>query len=109
MRAMRGAERIVDEEVAAGGELARERLVVLGLARVEARVLEHAQALVGQELAQAALDRLQRILRVGALRTAEMRADANLCGGAVEQQAQRPQRRSNAHVVADPAALQPDL
>ena len=58
MRAMRRAERVVDVEIAAVGELARERLVVLRLARIEARVLEHAHAFVGQQLAQAGVDRL---------------------------------------------------
>ncbi len=42
VRAMRRAERVVDEQVAALRELARERGIVLRLAGVEARVLEHA-------------------------------------------------------------------
>ena len=41
VRAMRRAEGVVHVEVAALGELAGEALVVLRLARVEARVLEH--------------------------------------------------------------------
>ena len=60
VRAVRGAERVVDVEVAAVGELARVALVVLRLARVEARVLEHGDAVVGQELAQPRLDRRHR-------------------------------------------------
>ena len=48
VRTVRRAERVVDVEVAALGELAREALVVRRLARVEARVLEHVDALVGQ-------------------------------------------------------------
>ena len=43
---MRGAERVVHVEVAAVRELSRERLVVRGLTRVEARVLQHDDPLV---------------------------------------------------------------
>ena len=80
VRAMRRAERVVDVEVAAVGELAREALVVRRLARVEARVLEHVDALVRQELAQPRCDRRHRVLRAVLLRLrpAEMRADAHL-------------------------------
>ena len=80
VRAVRRAERVVDVEVAAVGELAREALVVLRLARVEARVLEHVDALVRQELSQPRRDRRHRVLRAVLLRLrpAEMRADAHL-------------------------------
>ena len=67
--AMRGAERVVDVEVVAVGELARVPLVVLRLARVEAGVLEHAQPLVRDELAQAALDGRDRVLSRGLRRS----------------------------------------
>ena len=59
--AMRRAERVVHVEVVAVRELARIPLVVLRLARVEAGVLEHAQPVVGDELAQALLDRCDRV------------------------------------------------
>ena len=65
VRAMGRAERVVDVEVVAVGELARVPLVVLRLARVEARVLEHAQPVVRDELAQAALDGRDRVLSPG--------------------------------------------
>ena len=51
VRAMRRAEGVVDVEVAAVGELAGEALVILRLPRVEPRVLEDMDAVVGQELA----------------------------------------------------------
>ena len=57
--AVRRAEGIVDVEVTAVGELAREALVVLGLAGVEARVLEHVDPLVRKERAQVLGDRLR--------------------------------------------------
>ncbi len=46
--AVRGAERVVDEQVAAFGEPPGRLRVVLRLAGVEARVLEHLHALVGE-------------------------------------------------------------
>ena len=60
VRAVGRAEGVVHVEVVAIGELAREALVVLRLAGVEARVLEHLQPLVGHELAQPPLDRRDR-------------------------------------------------
>ena len=48
VRTVRRAERVVDVDVAAVSELTRELGVVLRLARVEARVLEHPEAVVGQ-------------------------------------------------------------
>ncbi len=59
---MRRAERVVDVEVAALGELAREAGVVLRLARVEARVLEHVDPVVRQQLVQPRRDRRDREL-----------------------------------------------
>ena len=53
VRAVGRAERVVDVHVAAVRELARVALVVLRLARVEARVLEHVDAVVREQLAQA--------------------------------------------------------
>ena len=64
MCAMRGAERVVDVEVASVGQLARELRVVLRLARMEARVLENGDARIVHERAQMLFDRLQREGRV---------------------------------------------
>src|SRR5216683_2806918 len=90
MRAMRRAERIVHVEIAALRELLRERRVVLRLARVEARILEHLQPLVREQLAQTPLDRRHRIASVILLRLrpAEVRADAYLLRSPVEQQSE---------------------
>ena len=108
---MRRAERVVDVEVAAVGELAGEALVVLRLARVEARVLEHRHAVVAEELGDALAHRRHRVL--GAvllgLRPAEVRADAHLARAAVEQQPQRRQRGLDAGVVGDAAVLERDV
>ncbi len=75
---MRRAEGVVHVQVAVVGELAREALVVLRLARVEARVLEHAQPLVGQELAEPSFDGAHRVRGVLPLRPAQVRADDDL-------------------------------
>ena len=111
VRAVRGAERIVDVEVVPVRELAREGRVVLRLARVEAGVLEHAQASVGNELAQAALDRRHRVRRpvLLRLRPPEMGADADPGRAAVEQQPQGRQRGPDARVVCDLAVLERDV
>src|SRR5256885_13155750 len=87
VRAVRRAERVVDVQVAALRELAREALVVLRLPWVEARVLEHVDALVRQELSQPRRDGRQRVLRtiLLRLRPAEVRADAQLGRAALEQ------------------------
>ncbi len=89
VRAMRRAERVVHVEIAAVGELLRERRVVLRLAGVEARVLEHTQPLVREQLAQRGLDGRHRVLRaiLLRLRPTEVRAHAHLGGLAVEQHA----------------------
>ena len=60
VRTVRRAEGVVHVEVAALGELAREALVVLRLARVEACVLEHLDALVGEQRAQVPAHRVDR-------------------------------------------------
>ena len=108
VRAMRRAERVVDIEVAAVGELAGEALVVRRLARVEARVLEHVDALVRQELAQPRRDRSHRVLRAVLLRLrpAEVRADADLGGVPLEQEVEGRQRGADAGVVGDVAVLE---
>ena len=71
------AERVVDEEVAPLRELARELGVVLRLARVEARVLEHLDPLVRKERAQVLAHGLDPERGILALRPAEVRADAD--------------------------------
>ena len=77
VRAVRRAECVVDVEVASLRELARELRVVLGLAGVEAGVLEHLDPLVREQPAQVLAHRLDPERRVLALRAAEMRADAD--------------------------------
>ena len=106
MRSVRRAEGVVDEEVTVVGKLAGERLVVLGLTWVEARVLEHDERLVRQELAKPLLDRPHRERRVEALRPPEMRADGHLTGPPLEQELQRRQRGPDPRVVRDPSLLE---
>ena len=106
---MRRAEGVVDEEVAALGELARELRVVLRLAGVEARVLEHLDPLVRQERAQPPPDRLDPRRRILALRPAEVRADADAGRAPLEQQLERRQRRADARVVGDLPVLERDV
>ena len=77
--------------------------------RVEARVLEQADALVGQELAQPLLDRLQGERGVGPLGAAEMRHEHDLAGAAVEQEPDRRQRGPDARVVGDAPVLERDV
>ena len=105
---MRRAERVVDVDVAAVGELVREALVVRRLARIEPRVLEHADPLVRQQLAQPRRDRFHRVSRAVllGLRPAEMRADTHLCRVALEQKLQRRQRGADTRVVCDTAVLE---
>ncbi len=99
---MRGAEGVVHVEVQVAGELARERRVVRGLARVEARVLEQPDARVGLELAQPLRHRRHAKRRILALRPAEVRAEHDLRGAALEQQPERGERGPDARVVRDP-------
>ena len=106
VRAMRRAECIHDEEVAALGQLPRVALVVLVFARVEACVLEHLEALIGQELAQTGRDRLDPVSGIRAFRPAEMRADADSRRVALEQQLERRQGGADSIVVRDPAVLE---
>jgi hypothetical protein len=106
VRAVRGAERVVDVQVGAARELAGVALVVLRLAGLEAGVLEHPQPRVGQQLAQPLLDRAQRELRVRALRAPEVRAHGHLRRAALEQELERRDRRPDARVVGDAAVLE---
>ena len=105
---MRRAERVVDVEVAAVGELAREALVVRRLARVEARVLEHGTRSSGRSSRSRAATGRHRVLRAVllGLRPAEVRADADLRRAALEQELERRQRGADARVVGDAAALE---
>jgi hypothetical protein len=87
VRAMGRAKGVVDVEIAAVRQLARERVVVLRLAWIKARVLEHVNAFVKQQLVQPVLHGRHRILRAIRLRLrpTEVRADADLPRGAIEQ------------------------
>src|SRR5581483_7677998 len=109
VRAVRGAECVVDVDVAAVRELACEARVVLRLPRVEARVLEHAYARVGQELAQPPLDRRHAEGVVDTLRPPEVRAHVDLRRVALEQQLEGRKRGANARVVGDVAVLERDV
>ena len=60
-------------------------------------------------LQEADAHRLDRVLRVRPLRPAEVRADAHLLGAPVQQQPDRRQRRADARVVGDAAALERDV
>ena len=111
VRAVGRAERVVDVEIVAVGELARVPLVVLRLTGVEARVLEHAQPVVRDELAQAALDRSDRVLLpvLLGLRPPEVRADGDGGRTAVEQQLEGRDRGPDPGVVGDLAAVERDV
>ena len=102
---MDGAERILDEQVVAVGQLARELRVVGGLPRVEARVLEHRELAV-EQLPQPLLDGLHRVRGVRALRPAEVRADRDGGGRAVAEQLERRQRGADAGVVRHASVLE---
>ena len=121
---VRGAERVVDVDIAKGSELPAERGVVLLLALVEAQVLEHEHLAVGecrrfrlrvgahgvgreddgraQKLRQAARCRSQRERFFEALagRTAAM-AHKDRAGAVLPQVLDGGQRRADAGVVGD--------
>ena len=107
VRAVRRAERVVDVEVAAVGELACVRLVVRGLTRVEARVLEHVHAIVADELA-AARRATGAIAYCSSWPFGRPRCEQTRTSrrAALEQQPNRRQRRADARVVGDPAVLE---
>ena len=75
---MHRPEGVLDEEIVVIGELSGEPRIVLRLARVEARVLEHAKTVVGQVLPQALCHWSDRERRVFSLGATEMRADRDL-------------------------------
>ena len=109
MRAMRGAEGVVDVEVASVGQLASELMVVLRLARVEARVLENGDARIVHERAQMLFDRLQRERRVLPLRPAQVRAEAELLHAAVEEEPDRRQSCADTRVIGNPPVFERDV
>ena len=109
MRAVRGAEGVVDEEVAALGQLPREFGVVLRLPGVEARVLEQLDPLVPEQRAQVLAHRLHPVNRVVPRRPPEMGADADAGGVAVEQQLQRRERGPDARVIGNATVLERDV
>src|SRR5207248_803844 len=94
------------EEVVRVGELAREPGIVLRLARVEAGVLEDGQPVVGDRRTERLTHGLDREGWIRALRPAEMRADGDGVGIAVEQPPQRRQRGTDARVVGDAPVLE---
>ena len=106
VRSVRRAERVVHEQVPPLGEATRSLRVVLRLARIEARVLEHLEAVVRQELVEARRHGRDRERRIGALRPAEVRADGDVLRTAVEQVAECRQRRANPRVVCDLPVLE---
>jgi hypothetical protein len=83
---VRGAERVVHVQITAVGELAGELRVVLRLARIKARVLEHVDPLVREQLTETRLHRCHRELRIGPPGPAEVRADGDLGRAALQQQ-----------------------
>ena len=90
-------------------EVACRLRVVLRLAGQEARVLEHPQAWIGCELGEAGRDGRDRILRVGPLRPAEVRADRDLGGVSVEEEPDGRDGRPDPGVVCHLAALERDV
>ena len=104
--AVRGAERVVDEDVHPVGEPSRRLGIVLRLAGVEAGVLEHGETLVRDQLAQALGNRRDREGRIGALRPPEVRADRHVRGVPLEEKLERRQRRPDARVVRDAPVLE---
>ena len=89
-----------------GGQLTRELGVVLRLPGVEACVLEHADALIGEQVADVLRHRLHGERRGPALRPAEVRADVDLRGAVSQQQLERRERLADARVVCDTSALE---
>ena len=127
MRAVRSAERVVDEDVRHIGKRLGQRGIVLGLALLKADVLEQdrlagldlgSQALciladnvlrqldfLAEQLAQALSNRRKRVLHVNlALRTAEVRAKDNCCI-VIQQVLDGLERRADALVVGDIAVF----
>ena len=127
VRAVRGAERVVDEDVRHVGKRLGQRGVVLGLALFKAHVLEQDGLagldlggellrvladdvlgeldLLAEQLGQALRDRRERILHIDlALRTAEVRAKDHSCI-VIEQVLDGLERSADALVIGDVAVL----
>ena len=116
--AMRGAERVVDEDVAERRHLPRQRRVVLLLALVEAAVLEHDDLArrdgdavdpvrsqrhgAAEQLAEARRDRRERVLglRLALGRPAEVRGDHHRRAGG-ERHLDARQRGADPRVLGD--------
>ena len=109
VRPVHRPERVLDEDVVAVGELLREPRVVLRLARVEARVLEHVKTLVGQELLQAFCNGAQRECGVVSLGPSEMRANRHLPGIPLEEQLQRRQRCQDSRFIRNAPVVERDV
>ena len=127
MRAVRGAERVVDEYVCQIGEGTCEVGRVLGLARIEARVLEHQQLPVTERIHRRLgagvhesrmeangpahqltqpIDRgMEEAGGIGALGPPEMRED-HRAGPRVPQEPQCGDRLAYAGIVGDLAGLE---
>ena len=118
---MRGAERVVHVDVGERGVAARQLRVVLGLSRLVADVLEHHEVAVGhvverrrqrhlcaEQLAEALRRRAQRQPRLAILRPPEMGREQQP-RAARAQPLDRRQRRADARVVRDPAAVERDV
>ena len=116
VRAVRGAEGVVDVDVGERRVALGELGVVLRLARLEADVLEHHDVAVGhvvevgrpsatsvaEQLAQALGDRPQRELGLAVLRPAEVRRRARSRAPRSRSSSMRRQRGADARVVGDP-------
>ena len=115
VRAVRGAEGVVDVEVGERAEALGQLRVVLRLARLEADVLEHHDVAVGhvvevrreldvdaEQARQVVGDRLQRELRLAVLGPAEVRDEQEL-RAPLAQLLDRRQRAADAGVVGDRA------
>ncbi len=118
VRAVRGAEGVVDVGVGQVGQAPRQLGVVLGLARLVADVLEHDDLAVGdvvevrckghvgaQQLAQPLGHGRQRELGLAVLRAPEMRGQQQP-RAALAQALDRRQRGADACVVGDALAVQ---
>ncbi len=103
---MRRAEGVQHEQVSPLRQPPGGLGVVLGLAGVEASVLEDANPIVRQELPEACGDGSDLELGIGALGTAEMRADDDVSSAGVEQMAQRQERSLDPRVVRDASVLE---
>src|SRR6185437_4204106 len=126
LRAVGGAERVHDEDLAKVGHPAGERRVVLLLALVEAHVLtEHRGAGLAidalepvapqrhglaEQLREPRRDgfQRQRLIGLALLRPAQVREDEDL-GALLERVADRRQRRADPRIAGDDAILDRDV